>query len=766
MLLFIEGYPYELDKQVSRRVDKTIRDVLGDIFTIPRLEKEKDFKHVGYCYSHVAEDVVFFLPKVVLTASLEKKEQDTVFGATPQKIIDFEEFSGTFQDGDERVENYKEFLSTLAIWIYRVLSVYNEKQNDNILEYKETQTQSDGKKVKHNTLFDVIIAMLDFNRENQDYLTFIARNAHSGNNNIQWTKTISKTMAIVQKGAPIYLNPVNRKKMVNFDEELLVIFYSILNYISEEHGFRYIRNLNYEVIKPATIRNRYIKAGYGKRRLKEIKYKYFSDKALRIWDLCYAYFVRSHEIAINKSRQDCLMAKDFDIVFEKMIDELVGDSNLPNDLVEQKDGKIVDHLFLDRGLIESTNGNAHNTYYIGDSKYYKRKDPEKVHLDKTSIYKQYTYAKNIVQWNVDLFLGLNDGKYKQEGHHQLRDDLTEGYNPIPNFFISAHIPDTEQGSHKLLAFDDDRITQQQGLNLNRQFENRLFDRDTMLLSHYDVNFLFIVALYGRNKKSAQAAWKSRVREQFRKEIQTLLNDMYTFNVLQPRAGKDCHGFVKRHFSVLTGKVYRPYPEANYLVMAELKDDPSDARVKALWKNAKVSMGSEEDTSSYEQVKRELAEYFSITEGVEINADGGFKFDSIPDPGSLEKTVCQERNVLACYVSREKPDYADTLFGALKEFVLTGSHYYSLSDLRYFVPFTDRGIQGCYRIDNVTPSIVQKDKKPELRLRLKLSSYIAWGEWKKTDTGLRHPDLFSLAEITDIYNSGILIMPQKGQADKE
>lgn len=141
------------------------------------------------------------------------------------------------------------------------------------------------------------------------------------------------------------------------------------------------------------------------------KYKYFSDKALRIWDLCYAYFVRSHEIAINKSRQDCLMAKDFDIVFETMIDELIGERNLPRELIEQKDGKIVDHLFLGRGLIESTDGNAHNTYYIGDSKYYKRQDPENVHLGKTSIYKQYTYAKNIVQWNIDLFLGLNDDKY-------------------------------------------------------------------------------------------------------------------------------------------------------------------------------------------------------------------------------------------------------------------------------------------------------------------------------------------------------------------
>lgn len=641
------------------------------------------------------------------------------------------------------------------------LCVYNEKKNDNILENKETQTQSDGKKVKHNTLFDVIIAMLDFNRENQDYLTFIARNSHSGHNNIQWAKTISKTMAVVQKGAPVYLNPVNRKKSVNFDEELLIIFYSILNYISEEHGFRYIKNLNYEVINPTTIKNRYIKAGYGKRRLKEIKYKYFSDKALRVWDLCYAYFVRSHEIAINKSRQDCLMAKDFDIVFETMIDALIGDGDLPKELIEQKDGKIVDHLFLDRGLIESSNEKAHNTYYIGDSKYYKRQAPENVNLGKTSIYKQYTYAKNVVQWNVDLFLGLNDEKYKQEGHHQLRDELTEGYNPIPNFFISAHIPDTEQGSHKLLAFDDDRITQQQRLNLNRQFENRLFDRDTMLLSHYDVNFLFIVALYGRNKKSAQTAWSSKVRKQFRKEIQTLLNDMYSFHVLQPKAKKDCYGFVKKHFSVLNGKVYRPYPEANYLVLAELKEEPLDERVKTLWENAKVTMGSDEETGSYDQVKKEMEEYFAVTRNVEIDADGGFDFERMAAPGSLKKIEeMAERNVLACYIGVNSSYHANALIGTLEEFVLNGTHSYGLSDLKYFVPFTTKGIQGYYIIDNVVPFIGHKDKKAELRLRLKLSNYVSWGEWKKTDTGLPHPDLFSMAEITDIYDSGIMFLPTK------
>ena len=80
MLLFIEGYPYSLDKVV--RDQQTIRDILGDIVTIPKMEDHYTIEYVGYCYSQKAEDVIFFLPKVVLTGEQsEDKSSDTIFGA-------------------------------------------------------------------------------------------------------------------------------------------------------------------------------------------------------------------------------------------------------------------------------------------------------------------------------------------------------------------------------------------------------------------------------------------------------------------------------------------------------------------------------------------------------------------------------------------------------------------------------------------------------------------------------------------------------------
>ena len=197
MLLFIEGYPYKLDHEI--REDLTVKKAL---------------------------------PKVVLTGKLdEDQKSDTIFGAEPNKIIDFNanDLEKNFVEGE--YNKYKEFLSELSIWIYRTINVYKKENDDNILEPREIQSKSTGRRKQLNTLLDVIIALRDFNRHNQDYFTFIAKNMHRGNNKIQWTKTISKSQAIIVNGAPVYIDPVNKKKVVNFDEELLVIFFSILNNI-------------------------------------------------------------------------------------------------------------------------------------------------------------------------------------------------------------------------------------------------------------------------------------------------------------------------------------------------------------------------------------------------------------------------------------------------------------------------------------------------------------------------------------------------------
>ena len=629
MLLFIEGYPYNLNAIVKDGL--SVRDILKDVVSIPVKEEYYAFGYVGYCYSKAAKDVIFFLPKVVLTGERnEENGDDTIFGAAPHDIIDFSSDSIIEKFTEEGSKEYKEFLSTLSIWIYRTISVYKETHNDNILESKEYQGESRGKKIKHNTLLDVIIALRDFNKDNQDYFTFIAKNVHIGVNKIQWQKTITSTNPIFLKGQPVYTDPVNRKKMVNFDEELLIIFFSILNFIKEEHGFSFYMNINYQLISHDKIKRSYIGKNYGCRRLKQIKYKYFSDKALRIWDLCYAFFDREYKISINRQAEDFLLAKDFDHIFEVMIDTLIGgeDKNkLPKELTEQRDGKLVDHMFIGQGLIEQSNLPAELTYYIGDSKYYKRSKNDTVVLGDKSIYKQYTYAKNVIQWNMNLFLDDSDDGEQP----QLRDALTEGYNPIPNFFISARIPNKKEGS-KFLSFDDAQLVEQaNGVQFNRQFENRLFDRDTLLLCHYDVNFLYIVSLYGRANKSKQATWRDYVRKNFRQKIQETFNKLYTFRTIQPRAGKDCYQFLKENFSQLNGKLYRSKSNKNYLVLALMRGDDDS---KALWQSLSLRQASiEKEIAENDSIITNLQSHFYVSDAFTLDEE--LLIDDLPNVGTLE-----------------------------------------------------------------------------------------------------------------------------------
>lgn len=201
----------------------------------------------------------------------------------------------------------------------------------------------------------------------------------------------------------------------------------------------------------------------------------------------------------------------------------------------------------------TNNDNDDNIYYIGDSKYYKRGNA----LGAESIYKQFTYARNVIQWNLDLF---NDGKKEdQAGHIKLRDDATEGYNIIPNFFISAN-------QNELRAADDIHLIdsekpegqRRQEYYLSRQYDNRLFDRDTFLLAHYDVNFLFVVSLYGRNNSSSKAAWRNRVRQMFRKEIQKMLEKNFDFYAMTAHANVHAEEYIKENFQSVLGKVFHPF----------------------------------------------------------------------------------------------------------------------------------------------------------------------------------------------------------------
>jgi hypothetical protein len=474
-------------------------------------------------------------------------EQGKVFGKySPDTIIHV----------DQSILNEQErkFLYEFAVWIYRAVDVFQRTHKDSeIIYHRKISQVGRGMRKRTNTLLDILLSLIQFNKDNQNYITFILKNLHSGFNKINWTKTISHSEAVIQNEVPIYLDPVNKKRKINFDEELLIIFYSILNYIHEEYGFAVTINIGFPLITGAKFES-YLK-GRGVIRLRQIKYKYFSDKALELWQLCYAFFAHRTEITTSAELKEYLLVKNFYVVFEAIIDELIGDSkeDLPADFKEQKDGKIIDHLYTYPGLIEADE--EHMTYYIGDSKYYKLG----AKLGDNSIYKQYTYARNIVQYNIDLWM---NGEHPEV---RLRDDVTEGYNVIPNFFISAAMTKGDY-SYNHREIELTKLIGKNNPEIKFQFKDRLFDRDTMLLSRYNVNFLFVISLYARNRQAEKAAWKDEVRQQFRKEIRKVLEENYHFYPMRSK-GVDLNEYMTTHFRELIGKVFTPFEDRTILSLA-------------------------------------------------------------------------------------------------------------------------------------------------------------------------------------------------------
>lgn len=532
MKLLIEGHKYKEE------------DVTLDGVRIFPFEAANDgcVKHsqVGYFFNSGLHkpDCVFMLPKVILD------EQGRVFGKySPESIINID---ASFCE-KKITQEERDFLYGFSVWIFRAIAEFRRLTKDSSTTRQEAIAAVDKThRTIDGTWLELMLAIIKCSNDNRDFFMFIMKNIHSGYNRINWRKTISTQTAWLSKGRPMYLDLVNRKKQINFDEELLVIFFSIVHYICDTYGFRATVNCNYDLITGSRF-EQYLK-GYGCTRLRQIKYKYFTDKSIEIWSLCYDFFDRAFQIHSSRERNEYLFATSFEIVFEAMVDELIGEKNIPAGLKKQKDGKILDHIYPYSALVNPIN----DIYHIADSKYYRTGD----NTQGESHFKQFTYAKNVIQYNLDIL--LNDSKSKRDCALPYRDTITEGYNITPNFFISAKICGDKYNVSHLAHIDDDH---------SRHFENRLFDRDTLWLSHFSVNFLYILSLYGAANESAKRQFRDATRARFRAAIINRLNSKYEFFKFTGLP-EEIEPFVDAHFRELSGKLFH---FNDTLIMALEKD---------------------------------------------------------------------------------------------------------------------------------------------------------------------------------------------------
>lgn len=608
MYILFEEHQYE-----SSRVEK----ILKDIYVLQDVDKRVSVQYVGYFYNPHLHDCVFILPKVLLT------EQETLVGVklesgelvTPEMVLE--------PEGQKKLsKEYRKFIYEFSVWIYRALSVfYKANPKSKAILYKHLPQAGKGRRNQAKTYLDIVLSLINFNQENRDFVLFTIKNLHRGNNKINWTRTISHSQAFVQDKDVVYLNPVNKKRIVNYEEELFVIFYSILNYLNGAYGFHTPINIQYELITGKQFRQ--YMCGMGKTRLMQIKYKYFSDKALQLWDLCYAFFENSYRIAINTNAQEYLLAKSFNIVFEAMIDELIGTPHhdIPKGLADQDDGKRVDHMYTDLALTSAEAQTSREVYYIGDSKYYKSGHS----LTSESIYKQYTYARNVIQWNINLFLSDDTAydeldKQKRQadrkgrfGDIRLQDaSVTEGYDVIPNFFISAFVnDDLKYNVQENIRPHKDR-SEEHCTKVSYQFPDRLFDRDTLFLSQYDVNFLYVLFLYARNKANEKSQWKEHVRKKFRDEIRAVIQKEFIIYAMRARLGVDGGLYLQQHFYELNGRVFQPYGEERMTYFAYARPTKNMERTQAQYDELsryfvieKCGMGQDPQTVLKPAIEQEL-----------------------------------------------------------------------------------------------------------------------------------------------------------------
>lgn len=707
MRILIEEYQYNV---------ADVKDILQGIDALENVEGRVSIHYVGYYYNTLLKDCVFILPKVLLK---DIDGEERVFGKYHPKDIANLDVKNPLEPEE------RNFIYKFAVWVYRAIVVFkNGKCNDTDIVYHQKIAQvGTGSRRLSNTYLDILLSLIQFSRDNQSFFFFIVKNQHSGLNKINWTRTIASSNAIVRNGQPIYLKPVNKKRRINFDEELLIIFFSILNYIGDTYGFPKEICCQYQLITGKRFET-YIN-GFGKTRLHQIKYKYFSDKALQLWNLCYAFFEQSKLVYVSTDRREYLLVKNFYIVFEAIIDELVGDNPLPDGMDKrQEDGKIVDHLFTAASLTESVhsqNGtDARLTYYIGDSKYYKMGHE----LGRESVYKQYTYARNVVQWNLNIFNGLN--KTVKTSHVRLRDERTEGYEIIPNFFISAKMDENfDYGNDGI-----EKTDRENNKHKNVQFMNRLFDRDTMLLFHYDVNFLYVLSLYARDNESQKARWKSKIRDRFRSEIQEWLQKDYDFYAMRAKPGVDDAAYIKTHFQQVLGKMYAPFAQDKHIYSLALER-------------------SDQYNAENDALLSELRQHFFV-KPCALGRDPLEVLPKVSTVGTgIMPTCAGEKNVLTCLVRKTDDNFKNYFEHNGKSYIMERIPAINLMGVKYLLPMVGGMIDGYYEIERM----VFVDNKGVPGLRLRLGNYHNIGDkWVHIyRTKMQPGELISLDYTMKMYN---------------
>lgn len=576
MRIFIEGESYSLD---------ILKPLFGDKFYTPN-GINGVIDNVGY-YHSIDNEVIYLLPKVFIDTKglILNKYHKNLF--VENKIDD------VIESPDE-LNWLKQFL----IIFYKGLIEYRERYSSTIESKGDVLQLSTSLGENEYSFLDIVLSFVNFHRKNKKTILFIHKKQTSAKyKKVNWSKTVRKSNPFVtNEGIPIYSELNVKKKNIDTEEELLCMFYSVLNHLKTEYNFSIQIDESYSISKG----NAYKKlTANAPKTLKKIRYKYFSDTLVKMYKLLELYFSKSNKVSIQNKNEDFIMVKYYHLIFEDMIDKLITSRIDKKEtskgvslkkLKENKDGKIIDHLFEYDSLIDCDE----SIFYIGDSKYYKTNNK----VQENSIYKQFTYAKNVIQFNIDL---LNEGK-KINNKIRYRDKVTEGYNITPNFFIQGIVTDIFDFDEDKLAIDFDK-----GIKHSYHFKERIFDRDSLFVNHYSINFLFVLKSYTNKSSFELEKYREYIHKKFRFNFVSYLKKQNQFKFYHTEfENKELlKQFIDTEFRNLTGRVYISKSNEKRLILAL---NSSDSQLKKYF------------TDSYDKGKHLRETYFTSPnfEKVEFN----------------------------------------------------------------------------------------------------------------------------------------------------
>lgn len=497
MKILIEGEAYPL---------LLLEEILEDASFYTQDNSKGTITTVGYYYSSEKKSLVYMLPKVFM-----RENGNTVFDIDVLELADIDS-DVTFKHDEKH-----QWVRQLLVYFYNSLKEFKRRHNESILLHKSDQTLLNSNTPEQEyTYLDLLLTFVNFYKKNKNPILYrhiqsVSKTAKRTN----WPKTIRKQQPLINSaGQPIYHQFLNKNKAVNSQEELLVYFFSILEHFNQEHGLSITIDKSYNLIQGKAFE---MLKHNGLRKLRKIKYRYFSDIYKKMYRLCELYFTKNDLGSKASKSQEFITIDNYNIVFEDMVDKLFSDpiesiANVKNrdklslkDLKNHPDGKMIDHIYSDKSLIDNS-----NIFYIGDSKYYKSSN----RADKRSQFKQFTYAKNVIQFHIDI---LNQ-KSELSRELRYRDEITEGYNISPNFFIYAYINDYRIFEESFLESKGDTPVK------SAHFPDRLFDRDTLFIHEYKINFLYVLKAYTATNEHSLRKFREDSKKQFRDKFVNFFND--------------------------------------------------------------------------------------------------------------------------------------------------------------------------------------------------------------------------------------------------